>query len=147
METVVLDANIGVALIVKLPYSTLAEELVERWQTADARILVPMLWHYEVVSALRKALAANLISNEDVAIGLNALFQLGVQPIEPSLELHRTALTWAARLKQIVVYDAHYLALSEREGAEFWTADQQLARRALDAGASWVRWLQSDSEK
>ncbi len=144
---VVIDANIGVAVILDLSYSDSAVQQMQQWQESRTEILVPSLWSYEVVSALRKANAAQALTNEETTRALDDFFELKVQVIEPSLELHRSALMWAARLKQIVVYDAHYLALAEREGAEFWTADKLLATRALEAGASWVRWLPADSEK
>ena len=37
-------------------------------------------------------------------------------------------------------YDAHYLALSQLLGREFWTADQRLLRQVQGA-LPFVRWL------
>ncbi len=37
-------------------------------------------------------------------------------------------------------YDAHYLALAEREGCEYWTTDERLWN-AVKAQLPWVRWL------
>jgi predicted nucleic acid-binding protein len=38
------------------------------------------------------------------------------------------------------------LALAERLGAYFWTADERLASRAAQVGASWVMGLGAGSE-
>ena len=62
--------------------------------------------------------------------------------VEATLETHRRALGWAARLQATVAYDAQYLALAEQTGAEFWTADKRLADRAHQAKISWVKWIQ-----
>jgi predicted nucleic acid-binding protein len=47
-------------------------------------------------------------------------------------------MIWAERLGQMTTYDAQYLALSERLGAPFWTADRKLYRRCKDIGVGWV---------
>ena len=41
----------------------------------------------------------------------------------------------------VVVDDAHYLALAERENCEFWTADTRLLN-ALKGNLPWVRKLE-----
>jgi alpha-galactosidase len=46
----------------------------------------------------------------------------------------------AQRLALPAAHDAHYLALAERLGAEFWTADQRLVR-AVQPQLSWVHGL------
>jgi predicted nucleic acid-binding protein len=38
------------------------------------------------------------------------------------------------------VYDAHYLALAEREGCDYWTADKRLWN-SVKGMVPWVRWL------
>jgi predicted nucleic acid-binding protein len=59
--------------------------------------------------------------------------------VAPTLETHRRALDWSARLGQGKAYDGQYLATAERAGAELWTADRKLANAATAAGAGWVR--------
>ena len=44
------------------------------------------------------------------------------------------------QVAQLGIYDAHYLALAERLGAEFWTADRRL-QQAVGATLLWVRLL------
>ncbi len=46
----------------------------------------------------------------------------------------------AERFRRPATYDPHYLALAEREGCEFWTADERLWN-AVKADLPWVRWL------
>jgi len=54
--------------------------------------------------------------------------------------LHRRALQLAEALSLPAAYDAHYLALAERVGAEFWTTDRRLANKVREA-LPWVHLL------
>ena len=66
---------------------------------------------------------------------------IGCEEVPPSLALNRLTLSWAERLGQSKTYDAHYLAVSEQTGAEFWTADEFLNNRVYQLGTSCVRWI------
>ena len=48
------------------------------------------------------------------------------------------ALDLAERFSLPAAYDAHYLALADWLGGEFWTADRRLARAVHDE-LPWVR--------
>ena len=141
MAQVVIDANIGLALVVNLPYSQAAELKFTAWREDDVAVAAPSLWWYEVVSSLRKAAQAGLLSVSETVAALDDLSALGILTIDAALETHRAALGWAERLKQFAAYDAQYLALAEKLGAEFWTADKRLTQNAQRLGVSWVRWL------
>jgi predicted nucleic acid-binding protein len=56
-------------------------------------------------------------------------------------DLSRRALQLAASLPLSAAYDAHYLALAERLGADYWTGDHKLVR-AVQHALPWVHGLQ-----
>ena len=56
-------------------------------------------------------------------------------------ELHPRALALAERFSLRAAYDAHYLALAEWLGGEFWTADAALVR-VVGAALPWVHLVQ-----
>ena len=141
LSPIVIDANLAVALVVPLPYSERAADQLESWRTARRELVVPALWEYEVVSALRKAVLAGLLAQAEAERALDYLLQLGVQRIAAGPELHREALHWADHLGQTVAHDAQYLAVAAHLGAELWTADRRLAEQAREQGAEWVQWL------
>jgi predicted nucleic acid-binding protein len=145
MAQVVIDANIGVALIVQLPFSKTAAQQITFWREREIEIVVPALWWYELITALRKVITAKVISAVDAENAIGKIQLMGLSVIEPTLELHRAALRWAERLKQGAAYDAQYLALAERLAAEFWTADRALANNAHQQGAEWVKLLGVDA--
>lgn len=138
---IVPDSNLVVALVISLPYSEAAISKMQEWQGQNAKLIVPTLWSYEVVSTLRKAVASSSISDETAVANLQDILFLSIQQVSPTLALHQLALDWAARLNQIVASDAAYLALAESVQAEFWTADQQLANAARNSGALWVHHI------
>lgn len=142
MSGVVIDANLAIALMIPLPYSERASSRIRAWQQAGIRIVVPGLWGYEVVSALRKTAAGEWITMQEAENALNELWALGFEQVPATLELHRSSLEWADRIGQIVAYDSYYLALAEAHELEFWTADRPLAASAKAAGAKWVHWLE-----
>ena len=141
VERVVIDANVAIALAIELPWSASARAKVAVWQSEHAEISVPLFWGYEVISALRKALYAGLLTYDEAEVLLVSIFSIGVHPVEPDLDLHRDALRWASRLGQVVAYDAQYLAVAARLSATFWTADRRLAEKARQCGVDWVRLI------
>lgn len=139
LERVVIDANIALALAIELPYSSAARTRFAGLSSSRRRIYVPLLWEYELASALAKAAHLRLLTPDEASRALEQLLQLNLYRVAPDIELHRAALRWASRLGQAAAYDAQYLALAERLGAELWTADRSLADHADHCGVRWVR--------
>ncbi len=137
----VIDANLGLALALPLPYSYHMLRRMESWGAGREQILIPSLWEYEVVSGLRRACAVGLVSENAAIQALDALLELGFLVIQAGPDTHRRALGLAGRLGQARAYDAQYLALAEISGCEFWTADQRLVQRCQQLGLAWVHWI------
>ncbi len=142
METVVIDANFGVALVCPLRYSRACRGRLEEWMRRGLTLAAPGLWDYEVASALRKQWAYGLLSRETVLEGLVWLLRLPIQRVYADQELLMRAVLWAERLGQTAAYDAQYLAVSEWLRAPFWTADQKLYHRCREIGADWVNLVE-----
>ena len=60
--TVVVDANVTLALALPLPYSSHADRRIDAWRGERAIVAAPRLWNYEVTSGLRRALWRKLIT-------------------------------------------------------------------------------------
>ncbi len=139
----VVDANICVSLVLSLPYSAKAQTLLQGWLRSGDELMVPTLWEYEVVSAVRRAAFRKAIPPDEAAQALQVIFDLEPTVVPPTLDLHTRTLTWAARLNQASAYDAHYLAVAEALNAEFWTADERLYSRAQQLGLDWVQVVEA----
>ncbi len=138
---IVLDANIVAALIIPLPYSDQAAHRMMGWQETGTGLYAPTLLEYEMVTVLRKAVVTEMITADEAADAITDLLDLSIETVAPTQSLHDHALRWAEQLNQSVAYDAQYLALAEQLGVGFWTADQRLADRARQMGATWVHWI------
>ncbi|MEW6488241.1 MAG: type II toxin-antitoxin system VapC family toxin [Thermodesulfobacteriota bacterium] len=131
------DAGVVVRLLVDTPESERVQGLWEAWQSADRTLVAPTLLYYEVTHALYRYERAGELIGEEVQQALDTVLALPVQLIGDNA-LHVEAVLLARRAGLPATYDAHYLALAERLGAEFWTADRKLVRH-LGAALPWVR--------
>ncbi len=137
-KPVVVNASVSVKWV--NPSESLAAEarqLLADFQAGKLRVIVPVFWCYEIANALRKAVARNALPLAQAEQALSALLGLPVEvhPLPDPL----TAFYVAWRLG-CSLYDAFYLALAERLGCEFWTADQRLYNACRNRLA-WVRWI------
>lgn len=140
--TIVIDAGVGLGLVLNLPYSPAARLAWQTWQAEGVELYAPSLWVYETTSALRKTWAVGNLTAVEATAALDTLLALEVQLVpDEDGELRRAALRWAARLNQRAAYDGFYLALADRFGTEFWSTDQRLVNGARQTGAAWVRWI------
>jgi predicted nucleic acid-binding protein len=139
--TVVIDASLLLSIGLPLPYTRQSFQLLRQWKETGEVMHAPILLEYEITSALRKAVFLGSIGMDEAVSTQANLLSLGVQRVNPTPELHKHALQWAAVLGQSKAYDAHYLALAESLQADYWTADQQLVRGARQADADWVHWV------
>jgi predicted nucleic acid-binding protein len=96
---------------------------------------------YEVTSALRKAIAAKAITMQDAISALDKVGMINIRKVAPTKELNQLSLKWAEKLRQVVAYDAQYLAVAEQEGADLWTADKRLVNTAHQLGIVWIHWI------
>ncbi len=141
MGPVVVDSNIVIAAVVHVPYTLSARKLVGQWTADDIDLVAPLLWEYEIVSALRKFIYVGHMKLDDAFEAMEQVFSMNVTTISQNIEGNKLALQWADRLGNYTAYDTQYLALAEQLEADFWTADRRLAHLAQQAGASWVHWL------
>lgn len=101
---------------------------LDRWDAEGVELHAPLLSQYEIASTLTKRRVRDGLSAEDAAEALAIIDDLGVVfDLEPD---NARAVEIAVELERHSAYDAAYLALGERLGAEVWTLDGPLARGA-----------------
>jgi predicted nucleic acid-binding protein len=97
----------------------------EEWQTADRPMIAPLLLRYEVTNALHRMRSQARADEVQVQSALRALIQMPIRYIDDDL-LPVEALAVARGFYLDASYDAHYVALAARYGAELWTSDRKL---------------------
>ena len=129
------DANLVIRLVAD-PADESVRGLWEQWDTARRQLAAPTLLRYEVTNALYRYQRLGLLSASSVRLALKAAFALPLH-LRGEADLHWRALELADRLSLPAAYDAHYLALADWLGCEFWTADGALVR-TVQPTLSWV---------
>jgi len=136
---IVLDASFAISVILPELAGVDAAPRLADWRRQGRRLIAPMLWLGECVSAIRRRVYNRAISLEEGQGALEDLFALRVEAIPMGPELCQSALAWAERLGQARAYDAFYLALAEQFRTDLWTADRRLGNAAQQLGLDWVR--------
>lgn len=137
------DASLVVRLVTR---GATDETLVQTWTSwlhQGERLVAPTLLHFEVTNAIHRYRVAGELSPTQAAEVLDAALGLEIE-LRASAELHRRALTLARRFARQATYDAHYLAVAEETGADFWTGDRRLFNAVRDE-LTWVHLLESAS--
>lgn len=130
---VVVDANLIVVLAVDDDRAAAVESLLQDWSATSEELHAPDLLLYEVANALTRLVAANAFPRDRVP---PAWRTVQATPITyHSLDLYGLdVVAMALQLRRQSAYDAAYLALADRLGAELWTFDGPLARNATSLG-------------
>jgi predicted nucleic acid-binding protein len=135
-----LDSSVVIKLIVDEEQSDLARALYEALLAEETPIIAPPLLPIELPNVLHKRTRRENGITLSAAMRLFEAFLATPIVVQDPPGLHRRALHLAGALGPPATDDAHYLALSEFVGCEFWTADQRLERQAAKQ-LPFVRWL------
>jgi predicted nucleic acid-binding protein len=126
--TVVLDANVAVALATDDPRASVVQRQIQHWDEIGEELHAPSLFSYEALNALARKVAANQLTPRDAALAWEQITVL-------QITLHdlvdgSAVLAIAKTLQRETAYDAAYIALAQELSAELWTLDGPLARNA-----------------
>lgn len=140
---VCVDASLVIKLGLPEEGSDRIEALWREWRHQGREIVAPSLLYYEITSILRHAVHRGRIAQEEGLHILGQLLKLPIRLLAPQ-NLHVKAWEMARRLGQPAAYDAHYLALAQTLGCEFWTADKRLFQ-AAGSRIPWVKFVSTSN--
>lgn len=141
---VCVDSGVVLKLVLDEPDSDQAEALWAGWIEAGRQPVAPYLFAFEITAVLRKHVYRGTLTDAEGRHALQQALAFDVVLLSPD-GLHLRAWSLAARFNLSTAYDAHYLALAEELGCEFWTSDQRLYNAVQDRLA-WVHWLAQTSD-
>ena len=132
------DNSIWIRIFVDIDLA-LAKE-VKGWFNEGIAQIAPTLLHYEFSHVLTRYVRNKKIT-ATIAAGLfDALLDLVIELTDDN-ELHRRAFALSMSNPGLSGYEAHYLAVSDRSGAELWTADKGLAAISQRLGIATRLWV------
>ena len=131
MSGLVVDASIVAAWLSDDEHESRADRALIRLEEDGAT--VPQLWHLETRNFLLTAERRGRLSSSEVMERLDALKDL---PIRTDDEPDLQSAFDLARAYGLSLYDAVYLELARRQGAELATLDRALGRAAAAEGVA-----------
>jgi predicted nucleic acid-binding protein len=138
---VVVDSGLFIAYLLPESLSQQAQAAFHLWEQGGMRLAAPALLQYEVIAVLRKNVYRNLLTSIEAVNARDTFFKLlPTIYVEVDAALLRRGLELATQFNRPTAYDSQYLAVAERLGCDFWTADERLFN-ATTTRLSWVRWL------
>lgn len=132
----VVDASFVIRLVTPHPNRAYFKHLSEQWLAEGFAMCAPSLWLYEVTSVTTKLVRFGDFKAQQGQELLQLLQNLGVIIFEMDAALIAKAFEWTIHLNRAAAYDSFYLALAEKLGCDFWTADQRLANAV---NQPWVK--------
>lgn len=144
--SIVLDASVILSSIFAEPLSVKARALRHFCVQQQLQLAAPALLQYELISVVRKNVYRGLFTSQEAQLGLTVLINMmaSVQFLADEPLLKR-AYEFATEFNRPSAYDAQYLAVAERLGCDFWTADERLFN-AVSGQLQWVKWLKNFDE-
>jgi predicted nucleic acid-binding protein len=131
------DANIIVRWMVPQQVDPAVCDLVESWLEGGTELVGPALLYSEVTSVIRNQVHRGNLERDDGDQILGLFLRLGITRVDDA-RLYRRGYELATKYGHARAYDAHYLAVAEREQCLLWTADDELYETTT-AELPWVR--------
>lgn len=141
-DCVVVDASVAVKWIIREPDSAIAKALLNIWNDKSLDLIAPGLFAYEITNILYRRVVAGKISYDEMEKLLKKMFAIGIiLDFSKHENISIRAAHFAHRFGLPAAYDAHYLAIAEREHCEYWTADMRLFN-SVNGKLAWVHNLE-----
>lgn len=132
MKEIVIDASVALAWCFPDERSVYAERVLEALE--GRVVLVPAIWALEVANGLLVGERRKRIEQPDILRFTNLLEALAVREVALPARANIEGVLPLARAYKLSAYDASYLDVAIRSGAELATADDALERAARKAG-------------
>lgn len=141
-EPICIDANLIVRRVTGTGDAEV-DEAWQRWRAQRTRFIAPILQPYELTNAIYRLYRFAAMPVDEARDALASALAVPVE-LQSEPRDHVRALELATRFTMRSAYDAHYLALAERLGIEFWTRDERIVN-AVRRHLPWVHLVGEDA--
>jgi predicted nucleic acid-binding protein len=134
--TLVIDASAALAWFFKDEANDSSDAILERVKKSGAA--VPQISRMEIANGFRTAARRNRIARQDRDVAFARLAGLPIVEDTETADRARTSIVALSDRYDLTPYDAAYLELAIRLGADLATRDDALGKAAKSAGAFMV---------
>jgi len=131
MTLCVADASFCGAWLLEDESSDAAEELLRFLEIGEADLVVPALWHYEMLNLLRSAHRRGRLDRDAVDAARGALGGLPLRGVDHPDATARERIHELAFRHDLSAYDAAYLELAQRLRVQIASFDKPLRAAAV----------------
>ncbi len=129
-DPVCVDASLIVALVRDEPATPRVEAVWAAWRAEGRRLIAPRVMSFEVAGVLERKVRDGELDRDLVRMALVEVERL-VATIEQPQITAGLAVAWDLAIRhRLKILDSCYVAIAQQEGAELWTLDETLAKRA-----------------
>lgn len=139
MKRIVIDASVILKwYLADEEYNPAALELLNAYISYEIEFIAPFLLEYEVLNGLLIAKKKGRIEQEKVMMAVEGF--LGLEIEQKDISSFFPKAVYFSEAYNLSAYDASYLAVADKEGIEFVTADEHLFSK-VKKDLKWVEWL------
>lgn len=136
MTAFVLDCSIAMTWCFEDEASLDSDRLLDCLRNEGA--IVPALWYWEVANVLNSAVRRGRLASSEVAVRLRLLSVLPIEVDQDGVSRAWRETLALAQAESLTAYDAAYLELAIRHGAELATRDKDLEGAAARLGLTVI---------
>jgi len=138
MDKIVVDSSVVIKWFVTEPLSDASRRVLDGYQSGEFTLIAPDVLAAEIGNIVWKKYRFQGLAKADAEQIITAFRELNIE-LTPTIELLAEALR-IAMIHERTVYDALYIALSERENCVYITADERLVN-ALSKSFPKTAWV------
>lgn len=139
MKRVVIDASVVLKwYLADEEYGQKAIGLLEKYISNELDFLAPSLLEYEVMNGLVIAQKRGRVDKEKIVAAIDGFINLEIKL--KNISSSYTNVLHYCTVYTCSVYDASYLAVSEKEGISLITADERLYHM-VKKDLKWIKWI------
>jgi len=136
---IVADGSVSCAWVLRDEQSHSSRGLAKLVSSRVLQLVVPGIWWYEMLNALRSAIRRNRIDEAEAREALSILQSIPKEVVSAESQGPAAILETALR-RGLSAYDAAYFHLAESRGLRLVSADRDLLR--LQGEFPWIRTIE-----
>lgn len=136
---VCVDASVAIIWLFEETHSETAEAIRKSWYDSEVEMVVPSLFHAEVISTISKHVYFKTITRSEGQEAFSIYWSMVFTVID-GLEVYRKAWDLTIQNNLPVCYDMYYLAVAELMNCPLWTNDKKLVN-SLKGKNKLVKYL------